>query len=373
MSRFDPDAGLRPSLRGRLPEYAALEDLDVLAVQYGVDPADVLKLDGNENPWGPSPKTREALRSAYRAEWYADPAQQRLRAAIGARLGVSPDAVVAGAGSDELIDLLFRLFVNEDDRVVICSPTFGMYAFDAALTGAEVVDVPLLDDWTYDMEPLIEAARQAKAVFIPSPNNPTGNVVPEGLVDRLLDSGALVVIDEAYIEFAHAESLASRAADDLGLVVLRTLSKWGGLAGLRLGYGAMHPTTASLIMRAKQPYNVNAAAEVAAIAAFEDAAVLDDRACILAGERDRVAEALGELGWVHPWPSEANFLLLRLERGDGFAVREAMRRRGVFTRYFTHPRLRDHIRLSMGTPEQNDRVIEAFRAVGEELEDAEQG
>src|SRR5690606_1344188 len=141
------------------------------------------------------------------------------------------------------------------------------------------------------------------------PNNPTGNVVPDRIVDRLLDSGALVVIDEAYIEFSHAESLAARAASDVSLVVLRTFSKWGGLAGLRLGYGVMAPGTADLLIRAKQPYNVSAAAEAAALATLQDTEVLDERACRIAGERDRLAEQLEGLGWVHPWPSEANFLL----------------------------------------------------------------
>ncbi|TAK77998.1 MAG: aminotransferase class I/II-fold pyridoxal phosphate-dependent enzyme, partial [Dehalococcoidia bacterium] len=248
--RFDPEEALRPALRA-IPKYAALEDLDAVARQYGVDPATVVKIDGNENPYGPSPKAIEALRGDYQPHRYGDAGQRRLRAAISKHLDVPADAVVCGSGSDEIIDLLFRLFIGDGDRIVTASPTFGMYAFDAALHGGEVVDVPLLEGWAFDYEGLEAAARESKAVFIPSPNNPTGNTLPVALVERLLGTGTLVVVDEAYIEFSQTPSLARRAPSEPGLVVLRTLSKWGGLAGLRFGYGVMHPQVADLLMRTK--------------------------------------------------------------------------------------------------------------------------
>lgn len=367
--RFDQQEALRPALR-QIPEYAALEDLGAVALEYGVDPATVVKIDGNENPYGPSPKALEALRGDYQPHRYGDADQRRLRAAISTYLDVPAETIVCGSGSDEIIDLLFRLFIGEGDRIVTASPTFGMYAFDAALHGGEVVDVPLLEDWVFDTEGLEAAARESKVVFIPSPNNPTGNILPVALVERLLNTGALVVIDEAYIEFSQTPSLARRAATEPGLVVLRTLSKWGGLAGLRFGYGVMHPQVADLLMRTKQPYNVNAAAEAAALASYEDTAVLDARAQTLVTERERVSAALAGLGWVHPYPSEAVFVLMRLDREgqriEGKAVRDSLRRRGIFPRFFDTPRLRDHIRISVGTPEQNDRVIAAFREIGEE-------
>jgi histidinol-phosphate aminotransferase len=364
---FDPRAALRRSLKS-LPEYAALEDPEEVAREFGITLADLIKIDGNENPYGPSPRAMEALRTvAFEPHRYGDAAQKRLRTALGAHLGVTPDAIVCGSGSDELIEMIFRLFTEDGDRIVTASPTFGMYAFNAQVGGIEIVDVPLLEGWSFDGEGLADAAMESKAVFIPSPNNPTGNILPATTVDRLLETGAMVVIDEAYIEFSHTPSLAQRAAAEPGLVVLRTFSKWGGLAGLRFGYGVMHPDTAALLMQTKDPYNVNVAAEAAALASIEDAAILDERACALTGERDRVIEALRDLGWIHPWPSEAVFVLMRLSRGDGKAVRDGLRRRGIFARYFDHPRLRDHIRISMALPEQNDRVIEAFREIGEEL------
>lgn len=367
MARFDPVARLLPALR-TLPEYQALEDLDTVAARYGVAPADVIKVDGNENPFGPSPRTIEALRALdYHVEWYVDEQQTALRAAIGGHLGVPPECVSAGSGSDELIDQIFRMYLGPGDAIVTASPTFGMYAFDAGLHGVTVVDVPRRDDWSLDADALVAAARDAKAVFIASPNNPTGGLLPPALADRLLETGALIVVDEAYIEFADAPSLVARAAAEDGLIVLRTLSKWGGLAGLRVGYGVMSARTADLFRRAKQPYNVNAAAQAAAIASIEDAAVLDERARVLVAERERVTRALACIDWIEPVPSQANFVLMRLDRGDGRALRDHLRARGIFTRYFEAPRLRDHLRISMARPEQNDRVIAAIREAGDAL------
>ena len=367
MARFDPVAGLRPALR-TMPEYQALEDLGEVAARYGVDPLDVIKIDGNENPFGASPRAIEALRSLdYHVEWYGDDRQTALRAALAGRLGVPPECVVAGSGSDELIDQIFRMYLNLGDTIVIASPTFGMYAFDASRHGVHVVDVPLRDDWSFDADALLAAAREANAVYIPSPNNPTGTLLPEALADRLLETGALLVVDEAYIEFADAPSLASRAAVEDGLIVLRTLSKWGGLAGLRIGYGVMSPTMTDLFRRAKQPYNVNAAAEAAAIASIEDTAILDERAGIIVGERERVTRELARLEWIEPVLSQANFVLMKLSRGDGLTLRDALRRRGIFARYFETSRLRDYLRISIARPEQNDRVLKAIREIGEEL------
>ncbi|MCH7511933.1 MAG: aminotransferase class I/II-fold pyridoxal phosphate-dependent enzyme [Chloroflexi bacterium] len=309
MPRFDPARALRPALRA-LRGYVPIEPAEEAAQRHGVPADGVVKLDGNENPYGPSPKALAALAGAYPAHRYPDPDQRRLRAALARRHAVPPECIVAGAGSDELIDLVFRAYVEPGDRVVVASPTFGMYGFDAELHGARLIDVPRGEDWSLDAEPLLAAAAEAKVVFIPSPNNPTGDVLPPSLVDSLLEQGALVVVDEAYIEFAHASSLAPRAADGDPLIVLRTFSKWAGLAGLRVGYGVMPREIAQTFMRVKQPYGVSVAAEIAALASLEDAALLDERACTIAGERDRRARTGGldmsvmDAGHVGAIPSE---------------------------------------------------------------------
>ncbi|MSP22983.1 MAG: histidinol-phosphate transaminase [Dehalococcoidia bacterium] len=371
---------MRASLRS-LTGYVPIEPPEEVAARYGVAPADIVKLDGNENPYGPSPRAVAALAAPYAAHRYPDPDQRRLRAALATHLGVPVANVVAGAGSDELIDLIFRAYVEAGDRIVVSTPTFGMYAFDAELHDAAVVDVPRLGDvdgWALDGDALVQAASDAKVVFLPTPNNPTGDVLPRGLVDRLLDSGALLVVDEAYIEFSHADSLAREAADGAPLVVLRTFSKWAGLAGLRVGYGVMPASMAALAMQIKQPYDLNVAAEVAALASLEDRALLDERACTITGERDALAKALAATGWVHPYPSEANFILCRLDVAPGrhvlgVDVRERLRRRGVFIRYFDTPRLRDHIRISIGTAEDSARLLTVLAEVRAELSNSTTG
>lgn len=381
MARFEHTEALRPWLRD-LRGYEPIEPPEEAAARYGIPPERIVKLDGNENPYGPSPAARAALAGEYGAHRYPDPDQRALRAALARRHQVPAECIVVGAGADEIIDLVFRSYVGQGDRIVVASPTFGMYAFGAELQGAECVDVARAEaDWSLDVEALATAAQDAKVVFLPSPNNPTGGLLPPEAVERVLASGALLVADEAYIEFSHGESLASRAAAaDDALIVLRTFSKWAGLAGLRVGYGVMPREIAETFMQVKQPYGVNVAAEAAALASLEEASLLDERACLIAGERDRLAEGLRATGWLEPAPSEANFLLCRIDPSadastsiDGVQLREALRRRGVFVRTFADPRLREHVRISVGTSEDSERVLEALKEIGAERGEESRG
>ena len=220
--------------------------------------------------------------------------------------------------------------------------------------------MPLRDDWS-PRRRARSSRRPARSregcVFIPSPNNPTGGLLPPGLVERLLDTGALLVVDEAYIEFSHATSLVARAAAGEPLVVLRTFSKWAGLAGLRVGYGVMPRRDGTLLMQIKQPYGLNVAAEVAALASLEDRALLDERACTITGERDALAEALRATGWLDPAPSEANFLLVPPRwRARHRGARGAARAAASSCARSTIRACSDHIRISVGTPEDTDRA-----------------
>lgn len=360
---FDVLRLVRPDLRD-LAAYEPVEPPDLRAERVGVSEADLLKLDGNENPFGPSPRALEALRRETAYHYYPDPAQTRLRERLAAYVGVSPDAIVAGAGSDELIDLLLRAVIAPGDAVIDCPPTFGMYAFLARIAGARVVDVPRREDFSVDVSGVAARAAGAKAVFLASPNNPTGNPTPSEDVERLLDLGLLVVVDEAYVEFAGG-SVAPLLSEREHLVVLRTFSKWAGLAGLRVGYGIMAPALARVLMRIKQPYNVSVPAQVAAIAALEDRDLLMERVQAIVRERERLAALLAEIPWVTVYPSSANFVLCRLAGRDARAVRDGLARKGIFVRYFDRRPIDDCLRISVPAPGQSERVAQALREVGE--------
>jgi histidinol-phosphate aminotransferase len=323
----------------------------------------IIKLDGNENVYGCSPRVREALGSFDRYHIYPDAQQQALRQALAdyVGVGVGPDNLVAGSGSDEIVDLLLRLVIEPGDAIVIAPPTFGFYTFSGQVAGATVVEVPRGNTYGLDV-PAVFAAIEAgaKVVFIDSPNNPTGIVTPLDDVLRLLDSEAIVVLDEAYYEFC-GTTLVDLVPERDNLVVLRTFSKWAGLAGLRLGYGVMAPELASRLMSIKPPYNVNAAAEVAALESLEDIEYLMGTVRSLKAERERLYERLRSITYLEPVPSEANFILCHLSGRDAKSLHHELRGRGIYLRHFDTPLLKNCIRISVGKPEDTDAVIEALR------------
>lgn len=347
----------------RLKTYQGVSPSETLAEEAGIPLDRVIRLNGNENPYGPSPRVREALGSFRDYNHYPDPAQRRLRAALSDYLGVPDDNIVAGNGSDEIIDLLMRMFLAPGDEIIIPVPTFGMYSFSAAVAGARAVAVPRDHNFDVDIEAVKGAITpRAKAVFFPSPNNPTGNLVTEAQARALLDTGLLVVADEAYFDFC-GQTLMPLLSEYRNLVVLRTFSKWAGLAGLRIGAGAMDAELAATMMGVKPPYNVNLAAEVALLASLADTAHLLERVDAIVTERARMYQLLCDLPGITVWPSQANFILCKMPPGRGREVYEAMCRRGVFLRYFDNDLLQDYIRSSVGKPAETDAVIAGFRAV----------
>lgn len=367
---FDMRAKIRPDLLA-LPGYVPIEPTDVLAERLGIAPGDVLKLDGNENPYGPSPKALEAIAGERNYHIYPDPDQRKVREALARHLGVDAGRIVCGLGSDDIIDLVMRATLSAGDGVINCPPTFGMYPFSTEVCGGRVVEVPRLESFALDLAGIERAAPDAKLIFLASPNNPTGNRLTEEELARLLALDLIVVIDEAYVEFAGSHGAAAssvRLAEWYeNLVVLRTFSKWAGLAGLRAGYGVMAPALAAVLMAIKQPYNLNVAAGVAVLASLEDRALLDERACAIAGTREKLAALLAGIPWLHPYPSEANFVLCRVDGVDAIEVKERLARRGIFVRYFDTPALRNDLRISVGLPEHNEPLVRALREIGAEL------
>ena len=362
-----PSARIRPDVSS-MPPYAPVEPPEVWAARLGMAPEGLVKLDANENPYGPSPRARRALAELANAHIYPDPAQRALREALAAWLGVDAGRLLVGHGSDELIDLTLRLLLGPGDAIIDCPPTFGMYRFSAAVCGGRVRAAPRQPDFALDVEAIERAAQdgQVKAIFITSPNNPDGSVTPQALIERLLRLPLVVVVDEAYIEFSGLPSLMPWAQSQSNLVVLRTFSKWAGLAGLRVGYGLFPAALLDHLWKIKPPYNVNVAGAAAALASLEDLEYLQANVARLIAQRERLQLELARFPFLHPYPSRANFVLCRVSGLPARQVRDALRRRGVLVRYFDQPGLTDCIRISSGTPEQVDALLAALRQIAEE-------
>ena len=360
------------------PPYTPIEPFEVLSERLGRPADSIVKLDANENPYGPSPLVKEALANLAFPHIYPDPESRALRNALAAFTGVPAEYLLAGAGADELIDLLLRVLLEPGDCVINCPPTFGMYPFDTLLNAGQVIEVPRLPatdraaPFALDL-PAIEAAVQAKdpkAIFITTPNNPDGSMPSPEQIDRLLELPVLVVIDEAYIEFAtdggrlgQSISRITEVPERENLIVLRTFSKWAGLAGLRVGYGAFPSWLLPALWKAKQPYNVNVAASEAALASLRDLETLAGNVEKLRQERARLSDVLRRVPFLCPYPSQANFILCRVLGRSARGLKDALAQEGVLVRYYNTPLLRDFIRISVGRPQDTDAVIAALRKI----------
>ena len=361
----EPTQLLLPHIR-RLKPYEGVDPTEVMAQQAGVPPEKIIRLNGNENPYGPSPRVAQALAEFQHFNHYPDPEQRQLRKALADYLGVEPEQVVAGNGSDELIDMVLRMFLGSGQKVIEPTPTFGMYSFCTAVCGGQSVSVPRDDHFDVDVESIEQALDQeTRLIFLASPNNPTANVAQEWQVRRLLEKNIMVVVDETYHEFC-GYTLIPLLREYPNLIVLRTFSKWAGLAGLRIGVGAMDPQVARAMISMKPPYNVNLAAQVALLASLEDQCGLIERVNSIVRERDRMFSMLEGLPGITPWPSQANFILCQLPQGRGRSIFEGLARRGIFVRYFDGPRLKDFVRISAGLPHETDAMIAALEAQLEE-------
>ena len=359
---------LRPDVWG-LREYAAPEALEAFASRIGIPVADVAKLDQNENPYGPSPRVYEALARCDRFHVYPDPGAASCRAALEGYVGVSRERIVVGNGSDELLEVLFRLFLQPGDRVMGFAPTFGYYASAAAFCCAEFLGVPRRADWSVAVDAALAALdERTKVIVVTSPNNPTGNLTPLADVERLLATGRLVISDEAYFEFAGQTALSLTERYD-NLVVLRTFSKWAGLAGLRAGYGVFPEWLIPQVYKLKPPYGMSVAAMVALEASLADADHLRRTVDLIVAERERLIGLLSTVGYLRPYPSSANFVLCECERGTPRELRRALEEHGILVRAYSDSLLARQIRFSVGKPEHTDRLIAALREIGETLKE----
>lgn len=348
-----------------LVAYEPGKPIEETARELGLDPATIVKLASNENPLGPSPLAREAMKSAIAdTHIYPDGGGFRLRSAIAESLGFEISNVVLGNGSNEIIELLCHTFLSRNTSLIAAEHAFVVYKLMATLFGAHYREVPD-PGFIHDLDAMADAIdADTRLVFIANPNNPTGTMVGQEEIDRFMDrlpDHVVAVFDEAYIEFPdNAPDTLRYVKEGRNACVLRTFSKLHGLAGLRVGYGLAPAHLASLLQKARQPFNVNSMAQAAAIAALGDADHMEHTRRINREGMAFLAGTFDDLGLTYV-PSHANFLLVRTGNGD--EVFRRMLAQGVIIRAMSSYKLPDWVRISIGTAGQNQRCAQVLKEV----------
>jgi len=328
-----------------------------------------IKLNQNENAWDvPVEIKDETLRRLHDRAWsrYPEFVPERLRQLLAEYSGWTADGIIAGNGSNELIQSVLMATVGEGSRVLISEPTFALYRQIATVLGAEIISVPLTAEFSYDTRSLVSAIQSSNpnVTIICSPNNPTGCLMPRReLVSLLQRSNGLVIVDEAYFEFAD-ETVVPLLEQYRNLVVLRTFSKALALAGLRVGYLLAAPELVREIAKAVLPYNLNIVSQIAAEVTLERyQTTLKLLVRLIRAERNRLFAQLGRVEGLTPLPSRANFILVRSSVPPTRIYQQLLRRNILIRDVSAHPMLSDCFRISVGTREENDEIVVALREI----------
>ena len=368
MKSFDPSRLVRPDIAEMEP-YTPILPFEVLSAQLGRPPQSITKLDANENPYGPSPTALAAIASGSWYHIYPDPESRAVLAALSDHLDVPADRLLAGMGADELIDLVLRALLSPGDTAINCPPSFGMYPFSTAVNGGQVLNIPRRVDFSLDVaavESAVTCHPSAKILFLCSPNNPDGGTISTEDLRRLLKLPLLILLDEAYIEFAMIDGEISRfnwALKHENMAVLRTFSKLAGLAGLRIGYGIFPAWLLRHMWKIKQPYNVNVAASLAALASLKEPQWMEEKVELIVQERKRLVAELASFDFLKPYRSHSNFVLFRVSGYSAARLKKELAEQGVLVRYINKPGLDNCIRISAGRSVDTDRLLAAMKRI----------
>jgi histidinol-phosphate aminotransferase len=370
MTPEGPEAASDPSLlapdyvRG-IARYIPGKPVDELAREYGLDPERIVKLASNENPRGPGPAVRKAIAQATDdLSRYPDGNGFALKSALAARLDVDGDDIVLGNGSNDVLELVTQAFLRPGDTAVYSRHAFAVYPLATQARGATGIEVAATRDYAHDLPAMRAAiAPTTRVVFVANPNNPTGTwIAPDALRAFIasVPADVLVVLDEAYNEYLEPEQCAPSAAwtrKHPNLVVSRTFSKAYGLAALRVGYGVMNAKVAEMLNRVRQPFNVNALAQAAALAALADVDYVNESRTLNREGRAVLEQGFAKLRLAFV-PSHANFVLVNV--GDAARVYERLLRQGVIVRPVANYGLPEWLRVTVGVGAENRRFLDAL-------------
>ncbi|BDS08042.1 histidinol-phosphate aminotransferase [Oceaniferula spumae] len=348
-----------------LVAYEPGKPIEETARELGLDPESIVKLASNENPLGPAPSAIEAMKNeSSGVHIYPDGGGYKLRSALAEKHGLGLENVVLGNGSNEIIELLCHCFLNRDAELIAAEHAFVVYKLMATLFGAKYVEVTD-PDFIHDVDGMADAITEnTRLVFIANPNNPTGTLVGQEALDRFMDKlpdHVVAVFDEAYYEFLEdAPDTLKYVKEGRNVCVLRTFSKAYGLAGLRIGYGLAAPQVASILQKARQPFNTNSMAQAAALAAMTDQEHVQNTLDTNNAGLRFYEKAFDERGLEYV-PSVANFILVKVGKGD--ELFKAMLKKGVIVRAMSGYKLPEWVRISIGTQQENERCLEVLDEV----------
>jgi histidinol-phosphate aminotransferase len=353
-----------PQLRN-LAVYEPGKPIEETARELGTDASRIIKLASNENPLGPSPKAVLAMRDALDSiNLYPDGGGYYLREALAAKLGLTRDHLILGSGSNEVIEFIGHGFLAEGDVIVTAQHAFVVYKLVAATFGAKTIEVPG-PGLSHDLDAILAAiTSKTRVIFIANPNNPTGTLAGQAEIDRFmqrLPQNVVAVFDEAYFEYLDNPPDTLRfVREGRNVIVLRTFSKIHGLANLRVGYGIGPPELIQVLQKARQPFNVGGLAQVAALAALDDAEHLNRTKRITDEGRAFLEEELAKINLPYI-PSRGNFVLANV--GEGINVFQKLLRRSIIVRAMKGYALPEWVRISVGTMEQNQKCVVALREI----------
>jgi histidinol-phosphate aminotransferase len=353
-----------PQLRS-LVVYEPGKPIEETARELGIHPAEIVKLASNENPLGPSPNAVEAMRAALEnAHLYPDGSGFYLCKAIAAKLGLKPQNVILGNGSNEIIEFLGHAFLNPGDDVITCKYAFIVYKLLATAFSVRTIETPT-PDYQQNLDATLDAITpKTRLIFIPNPNNPTGTLVSQAAIDHFMarvPNNIIVIFDEAYFEFLDDPPDTLRfVREGRNVVVLRTFSKIHGLAGLRIGYAVAAPEMIEALHKTRQPFNVNSIAQAGALAALGDEAHLRETKRIVDEGRAYLREQFADMR-IPFVPAVANFVMVNV--GDSCAVFEELLRRKIIVRPLKGYGLPEWVRISVGTMKENKKLIAALSEV----------
>lgn len=322
----------------------------------------IVKLNTNENPFPPSPKVLQAIREVEpeMLRRYPNPTADKFREAAAKVLGVDSDMIMAGNGSDDVLTIATRTFVSPGGSLAYPDPTYSLYPILARLEDAKSIGVAWEKEWALPVEALADT--KADAIYIANPNAPSGTLVnPERIAELADRYSGLVLVDEAYADFATQNCLAL-VKDHANVVISRTFSKAYCLAGLRFGYAIAQPQVISEMMKVKDSYNCDAISIIAATAAIEDREYAANTWQYVCEERKRVGDELDALGW-RVIPSQANFIFVHVPHGKGREAYLGLKEQGILVRFFDKPGLSDKIRITIGTSQENNALLGGIKAL----------